>query len=236
MLDEVIERGERDLVSDIAGKLALRDGRVMGLPREDAVEMYEASDLIINSKTRLKERARDGSDGEAREYSHASGLGGPARLPARGHADPDGPRRLDGWPVDAHQFALDFMLIFNAGGETTRNVVSGGWPALFAHRDQWALLAADTPGSPAASRRCAGGVTPIVYQRRAVPVSTRKIGGQPIPAGRRSRPCLARPTGTLPSSPTRSLRRPARAEPHMAFGLRSPLLPRLTSGPAGASP
>jgi cytochrome P450 len=183
VLDDVIERGECDLVSDIAGKLASYvTAEVMGLPREDAVEMYELADLIINSDS---PNSGPGMEAMAKlgEYSQKTwedrrGCPREDMLTRMAHAD------VDGWPDDAHQFALDFMLIFNAAGDTTRNVVSGGMDAMFAHRDQWERLTRDPGLVPGAVEEMLRWVTPIVYQRRTVQDDT-QIAGQPIRAGQK---------------------------------------------------
>src|SRR3546814_9690995 len=55
---------------------------------------------------------------------------------------------LDDRPVDELDFFLWFVLLVDAGGDTTRNLVGGGMHALFAHPDQLAALRADPDVAP----------------------------------------------------------------------------------------
>jgi cytochrome P450 len=183
VLDAVIERGECDLVTDVAGKLASYvTADLMGLPREDAVEMYELADLIINSDSPNSGPGQEATVklGEYSQKTLEDRRGCPREdmLTRMAHAD------VEGWPADAHQFALDFLLIFNAAGDTTRNVVSGGMDAMFSHRDQWERLTRDPGLVPGAVEEMLRWVTPIVYQRRTVQAGT-EIAGQPIAAGQK---------------------------------------------------
>lgn len=53
---------------------------------------------------------------------------------------------VGGRPFDAIDFNLMFMLIVDAGGDTTRNLVAGGLQALFDHPDQRRALQAALDG------------------------------------------------------------------------------------------
>src|SRR3546814_20437687 len=55
---------------------------------------------------------------------------------------------LDDRPVDELDFFLWFVLLVDAGGDPTRNLVGGGMHALFAHPDPPAALRADPDGAP----------------------------------------------------------------------------------------
>jgi cholest-4-en-3-one 26-monooxygenase len=82
------------------------------------------------------------------------------------------------------QFEVDvfFMLLMNAGSETTRNLITGGTLALFEHPDQRARLAADPGLIPTAVEEMLRWVTPVMHFRRTAQVDL-EIAGQPIAAG-----------------------------------------------------
>jgi cytochrome P450 len=90
---------------------------------------------------------------------------------------------VDGRPFDAVDFALFFLLLVDAGGDTTRNLVAGGMDALFAHPGQRAWLMADLDGRlPGAIEELLRGVSPVVHMRRTATVDT-VIAGCPVAAG-----------------------------------------------------
>jgi cytochrome P450 len=181
VIDEVIENGECDLVTDIGGKLASYvTADMMGLPRELLVNVYVLSEEINNSKS----------------LAEGQGLEAVMKMGAHSQAIFDGRRaeprddmvtrmvhgEYAGYEVDAMQFGIDFILIVNAGGDTTRNVVGGGMLALFDNPDQHAKLLAEPALVPSAVEEMLRWVSPIVYQRRTATVDT-ELYGTPIKAG-----------------------------------------------------
>jgi cytochrome P450 len=180
IIDEVVERGECDLVPDLAGRLASYvTADLLGLPRMEVVDLYEASDRLNNSPT-LQEG--EGLAAMTEMFEHARAVWADRRATPRddmltriAHGE------IAGCPVDELQFAVDFLLLVVAGGDTTRNVVAGGMEALFQHPDQRALLAADPSLVPSAVEEMLRWVTPIVYQRRLTTVDA-KVGDVDVPA------------------------------------------------------
>jgi cytochrome P450 len=143
---------------------------MLGSPREQLVEIYALSEEINNSKSL--------SEGQGLEAMMAMGAHSQAIFDSR-RAEPrdDMVTRMAhgeyaGCPVDAMQFGIDFILIVNAGGDTTRNVVGGGMLALFEYPDQRAKLLADPSLVPSAVEEMLRWVSPIVYQRRTATVDT----------------------------------------------------------------
>jgi len=181
IIDEVIERGECDLVPDLAGKLASYvTADLLGLPRQEVVGLYEASDRLNNSPSLME---GEGLAAMTEMFEHARAVY------ADRHARPrdDMLSRvahgvIDGCPVDEIQFCVDFLLLVVAGGDTTRNVVAGGMAALFDNPDQRAILANDPSLISSGVEEMLRWVTPIVYQRRLTTSDT-KVGNREIPAG-----------------------------------------------------
>ena len=181
VIDEIIEDGHCDLVADVGGKLASYvTADLMGLPREQLVEIYVLSEEINNAKSL--------TEGQGLEALMAMGAHSAAIFDGR-RAEPRGDMATRmahgeymGCPVDVMQFGIDFILIVNAGGDTTRNVVGGGMVALFEHPDQRAKLQADPGLIPSGVDEMLRWVSPIVYQRRTATRDT-VIGDQEIKQG-----------------------------------------------------
>jgi cytochrome P450 len=184
ILDEVIERGECDLVWDIAGLLAsyvMAD--LLGMSREDAVDLYAASEIVNNAAS-----YEDGEGLEAvlrlQEHSHN------AWVDRRANRRDDVVTRLAtgevrGCPIDEMQFGLDFLHLVTAAGDTTRNVVAGGMEALFENPDQRKIMAeGDDAVIASGVEEMLRWVSPIVNQRRTATADT-EVGGQAILKGQK---------------------------------------------------
>jgi cytochrome P450 len=92
---------------------------------------------------------------------------------------------IDGDELDLIDFNLFFLLLIDAGGDTTRNLVAGGLDALFAHPDQLAWLTADLDARLApAIEELLRWVSPVVYMRRTAQRDT-EVRGVPIAAGQK---------------------------------------------------
>ncbi len=74
---------------------------------------------------------------------------------------------VDGERLDIIDFALFFMLLVDAGGDTTRNLVSGGMLELLRHDDQLTALRSDPDALlPNAIEEMLRFVTPVIYMCR----------------------------------------------------------------------
>jgi cytochrome P450 len=89
---------------------------------------------------------------------------------------------VDGEALTQHEVDVFFMLLMNAGSETTRNLVTGGTLALFEHPDQHAALRADPSLVPAAVEEMLRWHTPVMHFRRTAREDC-ELGGQAIAAG-----------------------------------------------------
>jgi len=90
---------------------------------------------------------------------------------------------LDGEYLTDGEFQWFFLLLVNAGGDTTRNLVSAGIQLLFEHPDQRERLAADPKALlPTAVEEMLRYTSPVVYFRRTAMADT-MIGEQEIQAG-----------------------------------------------------
>ena len=101
-----------------------------------------------------------------------------------------GPQKLvvaadvDGHRLDEIDFNLFFLLLVDAGGDTTRNLVAGGMDALFAHPGERERLTAEPGLLGTALEEMLRWTSPVIYMRRTATADT-ELGGQPIEAGQK---------------------------------------------------
>ena len=167
IVDAVIERGECDLVDDVAGELpSYVIAEVLGLPLDDGRELYRLTEAIHAAP----ESQEPGAAGLAvmKMFQYASGVIAEKRARPRDDlATKLIQAEVDGQRLDDLDFQLFFMLLIDAGGDTTRNLVGGGMLALFEHPAERAKLAGNLDGLlPGAVEEMLRWVSPVVYMRR----------------------------------------------------------------------
>ena len=182
IVDEVIERGECDFVADVAGELpSYVIAELMGIPLDDGRELYQLTETIHSAAETLPEGAQAHAVMRMFQYAqriYEDKLANPAEDLASKivHAQVDG-RRLD-----ALDFQLFFLLLIDAGGDTTRNLVAGGLHALLETPPALAALRADPSLIPGARDELLRWVSPVIYMRRTALEDT-EIAGRRIRAG-----------------------------------------------------
>ena len=183
IVDAVIERGECDFVADVAGEMpSFVIARLMGLPLADGRELYKLTETIHTSAEALPAGAQQAAVASMFEY----GMGVIREKRAR-PTDDLASRLLhaevDGKQLDDTDFLLFFMLLIDAGGDTTRNLVGGGLLTLLEHPEQYALLREDPDRYLAGARdELLRWVSPVIYMRRTATRDT-EIAGERIGAG-----------------------------------------------------
>lgn len=183
IVDEVIERGACDLVTDLAGEMpSFVIADVLGLPLADGRDLYHYTEALHSSEEVVSPEERHAALGQMFVYSQE------VYASKRANPTDDLASRLahgviDGQPVDEVDFFLWFLLLVDAGGDTTRNLVGGGFDALFKHPEQLSALTADPDGLlPSATEELLRWVSPVIYMRRTATVDT-TLSGQAIAAG-----------------------------------------------------
>lgn len=182
IIDAVIERGECDFVADIAGEMpSFVIAELMGLPLEDGRKLYELTETIHTSQEVLPEgayaQAIMGMFGYAqRVFDEKSANPGDDLASQLIAAEVDGQR------LDLLDFQLFFMLLVDAGGDTTRNLLAGGVLALLEHPEQMAALRDDPSLIPAARDELLRWVSPVTYMRRTATEDV-EMRGKTIKAG-----------------------------------------------------
>ena len=143
----MIEKGECDFVAEVAGEMpSYVIAELMGMPLDDGRELYKLTETIHSAPETLPEGA-DRRRAVATMFAYAAELIAEKRArPADDlatrllHAEVEGRRLTD------PEFLLFFLLLIDAGGDTTRNLLSTGLLALSRHPDQKAWLMADSRG------------------------------------------------------------------------------------------
>jgi len=183
IVDEVIERGECDLVEDIAGAMpSYVTAELLGIPLEDGRKLYELTETIHAAPETREPGAAMRAMLQMFNYAH-----GVAREKRANPADDLASKLLasevEGRRLDDIDFNLFFLLLIDAGGDTTRNLVAAGVQALFDWPGERARLQAGLDRLlPAAIEEMLRFVSPVVYMRRTATRDT-QLGGRRIGEG-----------------------------------------------------
>jgi cholest-4-en-3-one 26-monooxygenase len=185
IVDDIIERGTCDFVSEVASELPLiAIAEFLGVPREDRKVIYDLSNRLIGFDDPEFQTSREDAMTAAMElYAFAESLAADRRTDPKDdivsallHAEVDGERLSD------LEFNLFFLLLAVAGNETTRNAISHGMLAFIEHPDQYRKLVDDPSLIDGAVEEILRWSTPVMNFRRTTTCDT-SIGGVEIPAG-----------------------------------------------------
>jgi cytochrome P450 len=185
ILDGVVDRPACDLVTDVAGLMpsyVIAD--MLGLPLEDGVALYALTEAIHAAPE--SQAAGAGMAAVIEMFNYARSVWEARRAdPSDDLASLIAHAVVDDRELDVIDFNLFFLLLIDAGGDTTRNLVAGGLDALFAHPSQLAWLTDDLDARMApAVEELLRWVSPVVYMRRTARRDT-EIDGVPIAAGQK---------------------------------------------------
>ena len=185
IIDAVIERGECDLVDDVAGELpSYVIAELLGIPLDDGRELYRLTEAIHAAPESLPPGA--GGAAVLQMFQYAQGVIAEKRArPREDLSTKILQAEVDGRSFDDIDFQLFFMLLVDAGGDTTRNLVAGGMQALFEHPAERAKLARSLDSLlPGAVEEMLRWVSPVVYMRRTA-TRDAEIAGTKIRAGQK---------------------------------------------------
>jgi len=184
IIDGVADRDEFDLVEDVAGLLpSYVIAEMLGIPRQDGVSLYRLTETIHADPASQPEGA--GIAAVFEMFSYASGVWNAKRArPGDDLASALVTAEVDGHRLDETDFNLFFLLLIDAGGDTTRNLVAGGMDALFEHPAERERLTADLELLPAAIEEMLRWTSPVIYMRRTATADT-ELRGRPIEAGQK---------------------------------------------------
>lgn len=183
LIDAVIERGECDIVADIATPLPMyMIGELMGLPESDHDRLLHWSDLFATGGADIREQVEQA----VREWNdYIMGI----VAARRGGGDGDLVSLMvnahdEGGPLADVDLMFETMLVLVGGDETTRHVISGGVEALLRHPDELARLRARPELLPSAIEEMLRWVTPVRNMNRTATCDV-EVHGQQVREGDR---------------------------------------------------
>jgi cytochrome P450 len=167
IVDAVAPRGSCDFVAEVAGELpSYVIAELVGIPLDDGRRLYRLTERMhTKAETADDHSVLEGAIAEMMSYSHTLREAKRSR-PGSDIASALLAAEVDGARLSDVEFDLFFMLLINAGGDTTRNLVAGGMLALIEHPEQWARLRGDPGLLPSAIEEMLRWVTPVVHFRR----------------------------------------------------------------------
>jgi len=173
IIDVVASRGECDLVEDIAGELpsyVIAD--LLGIPLDDGRRLYVLTEKMHAAQGTIPDAERGSAAMEMIMYA-AQVRADKLASPADDLASDLVTGMVDGEQLTPEEFAWFFLLLINAGGDTTRNAVGGGMLALFEHPEQRERLQRNLDALlPSAVEEILRWVSPVVYMRRTAKKDT----------------------------------------------------------------
>jgi cytochrome P450 len=185
IVDAVIGKGECDFVGEVAGEMpSFVIAELMGLPLADGRELYKLTEIIHTAP----EAQAPGAGAEAvfRMFEYGRNVIAEKRArPANDLATRLLQAEVDGKRLEDIEFLLFFLLLIDAGGDTTRNLLSAGLIALLENPEQLAWLKADLDARlPAAREELLRYTTPVIYMRRTAKRDT-MLAGEQISGGQK---------------------------------------------------
>ncbi|MCK9878932.1 cytochrome P450 [Frankia sp. Ag45/Mut15] len=185
ILDRVCERGECDLVWDIAAWLPLIViANELGVDPADREQLLRWSEAMMGALGQADEEAmKIAAAAGGGYYAYAQRIIDARRenptsdlMSILVHAD------VDGDHLDDAGIISESLLILNGGDETTRHVISGGIYELLRTPENWAALRHDRELIPSAVEEMLRWVSPIKNMARTATTDV-ELAGQQIAAG-----------------------------------------------------
>jgi cholest-4-en-3-one 26-monooxygenase len=177
-------RNECDLVTDIALWLPLHViADLVGVPEDDRAQVFRWTELTFGFDENVT--ADERADAATAMFMYADSLCEQRRAEPRDDLmSVLITAEVDGETLTQMQIDLFFMLLQNAGSETTRNLITTGMLVLLQQPEQLDLLRADLSITPTAIEELLRWVSPVMqFTRRAL--HDTEIGDQSIAAGDR---------------------------------------------------
>ena len=184
IVDDVIDRGECDFVHDIAGRLPSGlIAELMGIPRADGERLYELTELMHTTDDSVASPEQRGM-AVLEMLTYAQQVAESKRAnPGDDIASALIQASVDGDALTDSEFQWFFLLLVNAGGDTTRNLLAAGLQALFEHPLERSRLQADLDTLlPTAVEEMLRYTTPVINFRRTAMADT-GIRDTPIRTG-----------------------------------------------------
>jgi cytochrome P450 len=193
ILDDVIEKGEGDFVTEIAAILPLRIiVDLMGIPRSHEQFIFDRTNVILGLGD--PEYVPDQTEAGIMAALLTAAQDLSLLVTELGEERMKNPREdlttalitadVDGEKLTPGELASFFLLLVVAGNETTRNAIAHGLVALTEHPEERARWAADFDGlAPTAVEEIVRWATPVIHFRRTVTQDGVRIGDKELSEG-----------------------------------------------------
>jgi cholest-4-en-3-one 26-monooxygenase len=184
LFDGLRDRTSCDLVEDLALWLPLHViADLVGVPEEDRRQVFDWTELTFGFDASVTPEQR--SEAAMAMYAYADAM----CEDRRNHPRDDLmsvliAAEIDGEQLTQMQLDLFFLLLQNAGSETTRNLITTGTLALVEQPEQLDKLRSDLTLMPTAIEELLRFVSPVMQFVRTAAADA-EVGGQPIAAGDR---------------------------------------------------
>jgi cholest-4-en-3-one 26-monooxygenase len=181
IIDEVIERGSCDFVTDLAAELPLQAiAEIMGVPQEDRRLLFEWSNAMIGIDDPEYGGTAENMNAMTELYMYVNQLAQQRKVDPRDdivtkliNSEIDGDKLSDA------EFEFFMLLLTVAGNETTRNTTSWGMHALMQNPDQYKMLVENPALLDGAVEEVLRWASPVLHFRRTATADT-VINGQQI--------------------------------------------------------
>ncbi len=184
LIDDVADKGSCDMVSDIAVELPLQViADLVGIPSEDRHKIFEWTELSFGFDQSYTPEQRQ--EAIINMYVYAE------QMCVSRQKDPQDDlisvlchAEVDEHSLTQEQINTFFLLLQNAGSETTRNLITSGTMALLNNPDQLELLRKNPDLMPKAIDEMLRYTTPVMQFKRTANEDT-QIGDFPVKKGER---------------------------------------------------
>jgi cytochrome P450 len=194
IVDEIIDRGECDFVTEVAARLPLRViVDMMGIPRSQEGFIFDRTNVILGfSDAEYVSDLDDPMGLTAAILSAGAELAQMVQeLAEARQRDPGNDlvsalvtSEVDGEHLSPQELASFFILLVVAGNETTRNAIAHGLWTLTEHPDQAARWLDDIDGTtPTAVEEIVRWASPVIHFRRTVTTAGARLGDHAFAEG-----------------------------------------------------
>jgi len=190
IVDDVIEKGECDFVTEVAARLPLKIICDMaGIPENDYDFVFSRSNVILGATD--PEYVPEGADIAMALLQAGQELSQLMEELARHRAENPSDdltsalvsANVDGEQLTHQELASFFILLVVAGNETTRNAISHAMEQLTEHPDQAEMWASDFDAlTPTAVEEIVRWASPVIFMRRTATKDCR-VGETDLPEG-----------------------------------------------------
>lgn len=184
LVDAVIDRGECDIVDDVARPLPMTlIGEMLGAPESDYEMLQIWSDRMIAGSDKVENVTDDVINAAFEYYAYINDVieqrraePGEDLVSKFVHGGPEGES------LDQAHVVGNALLLLVGGNETTRNVITGGLEALIRRPDQLEWAGRTPENLETTIEECLRWVTPIVNMNRTTTADV-EVRGVTIPSG-----------------------------------------------------